>query len=101
MVNVAGCTAAVTTNCLNYGAQPILAEPIGTRRQDTVTLLDVRLEKRLQLAQRARLGLFFDLFNVTNSNTPVNIAWASGARFERATTVIPPRIAKFRVKFDW
>ena len=39
--------------------------------------------------------------NVANSNTPVNITWLSGARFERATTVIPPRIAKFGVKFDW
>jgi hypothetical protein len=36
-----------------------------------------------------------------NSNTPVNISWRSGSTFERATTVIPPRIAKFGVKFDW
>jgi hypothetical protein len=102
VVNVAGCSTTVVTNCLNYGAQPILVEPIGTRRQDTVTLLDFRVEKQIPIPQsRARLGLFFDLFNVTNSNTAVNLAWASGARFERATTVIPPRIAKFGVKFDW
>ena len=99
--NVAGCTATVTTNCSNYGAQPVLAEPIGTRRQETVTLFDFRVEKQVRLADRARVGLFFDMFNVTNSNTPVNIVWSSGARFERATTVIPPRIAKFGVKFDW
>jgi hypothetical protein len=92
---------AITGN-LNYNsAQIILVEPIGTRRQDTVSLLDFRVEKQLRFAQRARLGLFFDLFNTFNSNTAVNINWRSGAAFEKAVTVLPPRIAKFGVKFDW
>ena len=50
---------------------------------------------------KARVGLFFDLFNAFNSNTAVNINWRSGAAFEKATTVLGPRIAKFGVKFDW
>ena len=90
------------TGELNYGAQIILAEPIGTRRQDTVAIMDFRVEKQLRLAaDRAKLGLFFDLFNAMNSNTAVNINWRSGAVFEKATTVLGPRIAKFGVKFDW
>lgn len=101
LVNVAGCTATVTANCMNYGAQAILAEPIGTRRQDRVTLFDWRVEKQIRFADRARAGLFFDMFNTMNSNTAINIIWTSGARFERATTVMPPRIVKFGVKFDW
>jgi hypothetical protein len=87
---------------LNYGTQIILAEPIGTRRQDTVTVIDFRVEKQLRFAaDRARLGLFFDLFNAMNSNVAVNEDWRSGAGFEKATTVLGPRIAKFGVKFDW
>ncbi len=86
---------------LNYGTQIILAEPIGTRRQDTVTVLDFRVEKQMRFAQKARLGLFFDLFNAMNSNVNVNENWRSGAAFEKATTVLGPRIAKFGVKFDW
>ena len=90
------------TGELNYGAQIILAEPIGTRRQDTVAIMDFRVEKQLRLAaDRAKLGLFFDLFNAMNSTTAVNINWRSGAVFEKATTVLGPRIAKFGVKFDW
>ena len=96
-----GCTAAVTANCLNYGAQPVLIEPIGTRRQDTVTLFDIRAEKQFRFGSKARFGVFADVFNIMNSNTAVNIAWVSGATFERATTVLNPRIAKFGVKFDW
>ena len=86
---------------LNYGTQIILVEPIGTRRQDKVSVVDFRAEKQVRFATKARLGLFVDLFNVFNSNTPVNINWRSGASFEKATTVLGPRIAKFGVKFDW
>lgn len=100
-INVPGCSATVTTNCMNYGPQLVLVEPIGTRRQDTVTVFDWRVEKQVRLADRARVGLFFDMFNTLNSNTAVNISWLSGNRFERATTVLGPRIAKFGVKFDW
>jgi hypothetical protein len=99
--SVAGCSATVTTNCSNYGPQLVLVEPLGTRRQDNVVVFDFRVEKQIPLADRARLGLFFDLFNAFNTNTAVNINWRSGASFEKATTVVGPRIAKFGVKFDW
>jgi hypothetical protein len=87
---------------LNYNsAQLILVEPIGTRQQDTISVVDFRVEKQIRFAQKARVGLFFDVFNALNSNTAININWRSGASFEKATTVLPPRIAKFGVKFDW
>ena len=85
----------------NNGTQIILAEPIGTRRQDTVSVVDFRAEKKLRIGDKARVAVFADLFNVLNSNTAVNINWRSGASFEKATTVLGPRIAKFGVKFDW
>jgi hypothetical protein len=100
-INVAGCTATVTTNCLNYGSQLVLVEPIGTRRQDTVSVFDYRLEKQVRITDRARAGLFFDMFNTFNSNTAVNLTWLAGSRFERASTVLGPRIVKFGAKFDW
>jgi hypothetical protein len=100
-VSVPGCSATTTSNCLNYGTQLVLVEPIGTRRQETVSVFDFRVEKQLRLMDRARVGLFFDMFNTFNSNTAVNTTWLSGNRFERASTVLGPRIAKFGVKFDW
>ncbi len=100
-VNIPGCSATVVSDCLNYGTQATLVEPIGTRRQDTISLVDFRVEKQIRFAQKARVGLFLDMFNVMNSNTNVNISWLGGARFERATTVLNPRIVKFGAKFDW
>jgi hypothetical protein len=95
------CSATVLTNCSNYGTQLVLVEPIGTRRQDNVVVLDFRVEKTVTFAQRAKIGLFFDMFNALNANTAVNINWRSGASFEKGTTIIGPRIAKFGVKFDY
>jgi hypothetical protein len=87
---------------LNYNtAQLILVEPLGTRRQDTVSVFDIRAEKQLTFGSRTRLGLFLDLYNLLNANTAININWRAGAAFEKATTVLPPRIAKFGVKFNW
>lgn len=100
-VSIPGCSATVTASCLNYGTQLVLVEPIGTRRQDAVAVFDFRVEKQVRFNDHARAGLFFDLFNTFNSNTAVNTTWLSGNRFERASTVLGPRIAKFGVKFDW
>jgi hypothetical protein len=97
---------------LNYGAQPILVEPIGTRRQDTVTTVDLRAEKRIDLKGRARAGLFLDVFNLLNSNVATNIRWTTGRlpvgtanqtipSFGTPTSILPPRIAKVGLKLDW
>ena len=95
---------------LNYGAQPILVEPIGTRRQDTVTTVDLRAEKRFEVGQRARISAFLDVFNVLNSNVATNIRWTTGTlnvagrpipTFGTPTSILPPRIAKLGLKLDW
>ena len=99
--SVAGCSATVLTNCSNYGQQLVLVEPLGTRRQENVAILNMRVEKRIAFAARGRVGLFLDMYNLLNANTLVNINWRSGASFEKATTVVGPRIFKFGVKFDW
>ena len=80
----------------------VLVEPIGTRRQDTVSVVDIRAEKQVRFATKARVGLFVDVFNVFNSNTAVEHRTGCRARrSSKATTVLDPRIAKFGVKFDW
>jgi hypothetical protein len=85
----------------NYGTQSVLAEPLGTRRQDNVTLLDVRLEKVIRLPRSATVAGFLDIFNMTNANPEQNITWSSGTSFLRPSNIVPPRLARFGVKFDW
>jgi hypothetical protein len=84
---------------LNYGTIRVLAEPLGTRRMDTVTLVDVKVEKSFRVFAE-RLAVFVDLFNVLNANPEQNISWASGS-FLRPLTILPPRIARAGARFDW
>ncbi|MPZ17321.1 MAG: hypothetical protein GEV06_05335 [Luteitalea sp.] len=85
---------------LNYGNQRILAEPIDTQRQDSINLIDLRVEKAITLVG-ARLTALIDLYNITNTNTEQNINWNSGTRYLFPSNIVGPRIVRFGVKFDW
>jgi hypothetical protein len=84
----------------NYGTQRVLAEPLGTRRQDNITLLDLRLEKVIRFGRTSVSG-FFDVFNMFNGNAEQNITWSSGSSFLRPSNIVPPRLARFGAKFEW
>jgi hypothetical protein len=93
--------SAGAANGINYGTARILVEPITTRRQDMITVLDVRVEKSFKLAGRTALSAFVDGYNLANSNAATNINWSSGATFLTPSTIIGPRLARFGVKFDF
>jgi hypothetical protein len=80
--------------------QRILAEPIGTQRQDHIGILDIRVEKYFRLATARQLGAFFDVYNITNSDAAQNITWNSGSAYRLPTSVIGPTIMRFGVKLD-
>ncbi|HSC25765.1 MAG TPA: TonB-dependent receptor [Vicinamibacterales bacterium] len=87
---------------LNYSPNVrILAEPLGTRRMDNITLFDVRVEKGFRLPGGRRLAGFADVFNVLNANPEQNVIWFSGPSFLRPVTIVPPRIARIGLKVDW
>ena len=85
---------------MNYGTQRILAEPLGTQQQDLVAILDLRTERLLRFGAR-RLSLQFDIYNLLNANPVDFLGWASGTSYLRPSSVIPPRIVRFGLKFDW
>jgi outer membrane receptor protein involved in Fe transport len=89
------------TQKLAYGTVTILAEPVGTRRTDNVTIVDLRVEKSVPLQQTHRVAMFLDIFNCFNANPEQNIIWSSGASFLRPLTIVPPRIARIGMKVDW
>ena len=89
------------SSTLSSGTVRVLAEPIGTRRMDNITILDVRVEKRFLLNQHRRIAAFVDVFNCFNANPEEDIVWSSGAAFLRPVRIVPPRIAGIGVRFDW
>ena len=85
---------------LNYGTIRVLAEPIGRRRQDHVTLLDLRGEKDIAVTRTNDLTVFVEVFNTLNANPEQNISWET-ATFLRPLVIVPPRIVRVGFRFDW
>ncbi|MBI4476656.1 MAG: hypothetical protein HY654_05750, partial [Acidobacteria bacterium] len=90
---------------LRAGTFNYMVEPVGTYRGQNVTILDARVEKTLNLTRTHRLSLFFDAFNIGNSNAADNHDNITGRRtavvggqtvdyqrFLRPTVIIGPRI---------
>ena len=48
-----------------------------------------------------RLSAQVDVFNLMNANPVDFTTWSSGTSFLRPTSVVPPRIVRFALKFDW
>ncbi len=92
---------AGAANGINYGTQRILVEPIESRRQDNIAILDIRVEKFFNFAASRRIGVFTDVYNLTNADAAQNITWASGTTFLQPVSIVGPTIMRFGVKLDW
>jgi hypothetical protein len=88
------------TRQLNYANPTINAEPLNAQRMRAFNLIDVRLDKSFTLGP-GRLSPFLDLYNITNANAEQNITVTSGSNYLRPINIIPPRVMRVGVKFDW
>lgn len=70
-------------------------EPIGARRLDHLNLLDVRAEKRFDVAGGQELIVRLNLYNVLNKPTVLSVQPLSGPRFNTVRAIVPPRV------FEW
>ena len=98
---------------LRSGTFNYTGEGFGKYRVDNPTIFDIRLEKRFQLAAGHRFGVFFDGFNLTNSNAAEAMDDVVGrrtttlpsgervefAQFMRPTAILNPRVYRFGVKY--
>jgi hypothetical protein len=86
---------------LNYGTIRVLAEPIAARRQDNVTLLDLRVDKDIRIAGANQMTAFVEVFNTLNTNPEQNVNWETGASFLSPLVIVPPRIARVGFRLEW
>jgi hypothetical protein len=96
-----GRTFTTAATQLGSGTVTVLAEPIGTRRMDNITVFDVRVEKRIPLHGDHRLGALLDVFNCFNANPEQNTVWSSGPSFLRPVSIVSPRVARVAMTVDW
>ncbi len=88
------------SSVLSIGSVRFLAEPMGTRRQDTILITDLRVEKTHRFSSRD-ISVFFDLYNMFNSNPAQNLQWSSGTSWNRPLSIVPPRLARIGAKLNF
>jgi hypothetical protein len=105
---------------LNIGTFYLPLAPTGSTYTPDLFVFDVRFEKTVKIRERYRVNLFFDLFNLFNSNTanvesPVvsqkkatipagNPAFGTSPFYEgfgSPTTILPPRIFRIGARFSF
>jgi hypothetical protein len=75
-------------------------ERFGSERTPRINLLNLRLSKRVAI-QKRRLELSAEVLNATNANSATGTSFASGPNFGRITGILPPRIARLGVAFNF
>jgi hypothetical protein len=110
--NATSASGAPGSAGVNYGTQPLRAEPLTAHRQETIRQLDFRAEKRFTLSGRVKLGVMLDVYNVFNANPELNIRATTGTltisesgavipTFGTPVTILPPRIARISARLDF
>jgi hypothetical protein len=79
----------------------IYAGPTDEFREDNVTVVDVRAEKRFKLGNRARLQVMFDGFNLMNSHAAETLSRATNPQFLKPTAILAPITGRlgFRISY--
>ena len=94
-------TITAPASCACTASGTVLVEDFDSRRMDNIWVLDTRIEKRVSLMRNIRIGLFADLFNLSNSYASETISFQTGSAFERPTAVLAPRTMRIGFKLDF
>ena len=71
------------------------AEPFGSERLPSTSLLDVRVGKTIPLVSKTKLELNVDLYNALDVNTTQSVTARIGSSLGVPRSIVPPRIAMF------
>jgi hypothetical protein len=96
-VTIPSATGLITS----AGSTTAYVEPANSNREDNIWVFDVRAEKTVNLTERIRTRLFFDLFNITNSHASETISRATGLGYQRPSAILAPRTARVGFRFLW
>lgn len=86
---------------LPQGLMYIRLEPQGSRRLQSYSSLDFRLEKQFKIGDTFMVGVFADGFNLLNRSVPVAVLANAGASFETPISLSDPRAFRAGVRFSF
>jgi hypothetical protein len=86
---------------LPQGPFNVFAEPRGSSKTDNTSIMDLRFEQRLDLADGRFVGIILDIFNVFNAAPIVDRGTITGDDYGDPRAVFNPRVARVGVRFGW
>ncbi len=89
-----------------FNINPVRIEVRGTRRTDALDNIDLRVEKTLSLRRAGKIGVFADVFNLTNQGAPDPaktraVVDVSGTTFGQPTMWLAPRVLRVGVRLTF
>ncbi len=88
----------------NYtnGAFNVLLEPFDQEKLDTLTYLDLRIDKGFAMGNAGKLSVSADIFNTFNANTALRIERRANVfQFREEQEIISPRIFRLGVRYQF
>jgi hypothetical protein len=79
----------------------VYASDYNAFRQDNISVIDVRVEKTVNLGSMAKVRLFLDGFNLLNKYAAETISYATGSAFQSPTAILGPRTARIGARLIW
>jgi hypothetical protein len=95
-------TSAILGQTFIQSSQTIYIAPSGKYRLPAVNILDLRFSKIIKIKERYSLQPEFDIYNLNNSPATVSVNQSvNSAYFLNPTAILPPRLFKVGLKFDF
>jgi hypothetical protein len=85
----------------NLNSTTVYAGDYNAFRQDNISVVDLRIEKSVNLPANTKVRLFLDVFNVANAYAAETISYATGTAFQSPTAILGPRTSRIGVRFIW
>jgi hypothetical protein len=98
---------------ITQGTQTVYIEPPGYKRLPNLNLMDIRFSKIFSIKERYKLQPEFDIYNLFNVGTVVSVnnsvtagtatggIGSVGSLYLNPTNVLPPRLFKVGLRFDF
>jgi hypothetical protein len=95
----AGSNGSIANGSLT--ATDVFATAFNAYRQDNISVVDLRVEKTVNLGSAAKVRLFLDGFNLTNKYAAETINTRAGPLFQQPTAILGPRTGRIGLRFIW
>jgi hypothetical protein len=79
----------------------VFATPFNAYRQDNVSVVDLRVEKTVNLFAGTKVRLFLDGYNLLNKYAAETISFTTGSGFQQPTAILGPRTGRIGFRFLW